>query len=146
MRLDLNMLIFHIFSEFSFLFRFTRHLSPLLGTPIAADFPPVAATSVRSSSVFDPMMRSRHPRPRHAAPARADDPAYSPFAATDALACALGKTLDYRRGDGAMAGAVEQGLRPVGIGSRLIADDLEPAMRSLSVGSSRSATPASMAS
>ncbi|WP_157693312.1 hypothetical protein [Granulibacter bethesdensis] len=36
-----------------------------------------------------------------------------------------GKFFDHRWGNGAMAWAVEQGLRPVGIGSRLIAYDLK---------------------
>lgn len=35
-----------------------RHFSPKLGTPIAADFPLETAASVRSSSPFDPMMRT----------------------------------------------------------------------------------------
>ncbi|WP_030540348.1 MULTISPECIES: hypothetical protein [Alphaproteobacteria] len=52
-------------------------------------------------------------------------PPIAALAAPDAFACATRKSPDHGRGDGAVAGAVEQGLRPVGVGPGLIADDLE---------------------
>ncbi|WP_369523255.1 hypothetical protein [Brucella anthropi] len=52
-------------------------------------------------------------------------PPITAFAAPDAFPCAAGKSFDHRGADGTVTGAVEQGLRSVGIGSRLIADDLE---------------------
>lgn len=52
-------------------------------------------------------------------------PSIAALCAPDTLACTADKALDHRRGDGVMVGAVEQGLRAVGTGSRLIADDLK---------------------
>ncbi|MCQ9156275.1 hypothetical protein JZX93_11965 [Acidomonas methanolica] len=52
-------------------------------------------------------------------------PPIAALRAPDALACASCESLDHGGGDGAVAGAVEQGLRPVGVGPGLIADDLE---------------------
>ncbi|MEA4838661.1 MAG: hypothetical protein VB101_10290 [Rhodospirillaceae bacterium] len=52
-------------------------------------------------------------------------PPIAHFTATNALAGMASESFDHCRGDSAMAGTVEQGLRPVGIGPRLIADDLE---------------------
>ncbi|AJE46465.1 hypothetical protein [Celeribacter indicus] len=43
----------------------------------------------------------------------------------DTIACDLRELPDHRRADSAVAGAVEQRLRPVGVRPRLIADDLE---------------------
>ncbi|WP_246722668.1 hypothetical protein [Aureimonas sp. OT7] len=52
-------------------------------------------------------------------------PPIAAFRAPDSLARVSGKSLDHRRADSIVAGAVEKGLRTVGIGLRLIADHLE---------------------
>jgi hypothetical protein len=52
-------------------------------------------------------------------------PPIAALAAPDALPRPAGKAVDHGRADGVVAGAVQQGLSPVGVRPGLVADDLE---------------------
>jgi hypothetical protein len=58
----------------------------------------------------------------------------------------FGEVAHHLRGNGVVAGVFKHGLGALGVGLRLIADGLEAVDTSLSAGSFKSATPASMAS
>ncbi len=92
-----------------------RHFSPKLGTPIAADFPPEMAESVRSSSSFDPMMRTSVSET--STPLGESAQVIPPIAAPvepDALPSHLREPAHRGGRDGLISGAFEHRLCPFG--------------------------------